>query len=716
MPIPKLFLTLFAGMLLAANIAAMEAPALPPTLMTAVERPEDDGYEALGSLFYGDPVPPRNKRLKPIDATKLPFFMAAPIYFGLAESYRRQAETQPNAHEREKSQQKACSLYRAVANQGNPFMRKARAGMMDCYLHGQGVAVDYARALKEAQKLIDQSDDISAQWSGKLRLGQMLLLGQGVPHTIFNMRKGISLLQEVAHQTENKAAQDIACAYLACCNKIDPVLSKFENIAADLPDYIGDVKPLEATVLADATKIYDEIFNCTTVGELNERVQKLEQLAAIQAPMTAQMLAKLKFIMAARSTEHKLLQLSNELMMKNFQMIDEHHEIFMRRRPWLYPILGPSVVGLCGPKAFAWWSARVTPLALAAATLNIPFTFGFMLRLSGPVGEYLLSKLSFETLTCGFCDLINPMLRPVGAIYMHVNKLCNQFPDWHLGLNYSIEPLRLSREQIQPMVAELAAQDMVPFIKKEALEFQLDTYYFRDDIELLPMIVNYLQQASMTVRFKVVDWLFLPSVNNLLVLAQQHNQMSLLRIIFDEIFQLLQHEEMPLNQKIAARLKLSFFLFGEKSNVLYEDHIQRAVHELNLLLAIPGLHDFEYQPSLLPRTNAEISETWRKNIIEEFPALREEVNASDTILEAVTILREHIRQLIPNLPEQPAPAVEEETEKEREERQWREVHLRDQRRRRHEIQVRQWNDEGRIEHERALNNCPKNERESKANQ
>ncbi len=680
----NLFLTLMGIISLPIGLAAIEAPAIPPSMMTDIERQEEDGLEAVASLFGGS-IQPLHTAIRPLNASQLPYIAAAPIYLELAEAYRHSAEIQRDGIVRSKFKHSAKKFYQLVANSaGSTIQTFARARMMENFLNGEGVPLNYEKAMAEAKKLMDQKDDRSAQWIGKLRLGQMLILGQGVELSKINVRAGVTLLEEVAAQTENSYAQTLARAYLASCELI---IGHQLGCIIEVPYPVNSpVESAEYRILATSVATLSEIDDCQTIPTLNEVVKKIRPKSfyhLASAPLTARKLCELRFAEAYLNAKKRHKRICQEDFQSKSQAYSEMCELLVAQPKLLFPVLGPSVVGLWHPRVVG----SITLLGMLPGFICALTTYGL-----DDISKDILKRVPAEKLRSVLHSMIWNMSARADLIAEGTINLADWLHDKIFGFRFRF-PDRLFDGTEYAFNLFTDHQNTVPGIQASALALKSIWKNFAIPTDHLNFIRDTLAHEKSTICLPMIsqNWDFLS--------YRAPEYYPLIREILQSLSQLWKREDIDLRDRIGGKLRLSLSFFDERARRIYDDNLQRALGELNSLLEIEGLKGFEYQPSLCNFSNAQVSDLWRTRISKEIPALREEIFEVSTLFEAITLLHDFIQQLLPNAPLQmPAVALQPAAPQEPEhEEEWQAMRAQEDRRRRDVTRARALADGARLE-------------------
>ncbi len=135
----------------------------------------------------------------------------APIYLGLGDAYREQAENLIGHAQAEregvkrKMQRQAVMCYlHALSLDNINTLWQAKSRLLDCCIGGIGMKTNFTKALELAAELSKQNEDSYLNGFGMLRAGQMLILGQGCSLTPSTFEKGWSVLQDLEKKLKEK--------------------------------------------------------------------------------------------------------------------------------------------------------------------------------------------------------------------------------------------------------------------------------------------------------------------------------------------------------------------------------------------------------------------------------------------------------------------------------------------------------------------------------
>ncbi len=214
------------------------------------------------------------------------------IFLTTADLYKSRASQQ----ESKESEEQAVQFYKKAANSRMRGIRsEAETQLMEAYLHGLGVNIDYAKAFKHAQSIAEQKEHTQAQWLGKLRLGQMTFLGQGIKK--YDRKAGTELLLQVVGQQENIRAQTLARGYLAAFNACGLLSVPVE---ADLHAQILKEKHADAEAKTLARLV--DTFKASLAAESAEKymniLRSLHSMTEKASSLAIQLLGKILLIKA----------------------------------------------------------------------------------------------------------------------------------------------------------------------------------------------------------------------------------------------------------------------------------------------------------------------------------------------------------------------------------------------------------------------------------
>ncbi len=210
--------------------------------------------------------------------------------FQLADILKRQALFL-KGDEKKKARKKALQVIEKVANCAeidDATKNEAKARILDCYFNGPGISFDPAYCLSIINDLINKNDPAAEH--AKMRLGQMLILGQGI--TDSGYKAGFVLLEQVASQTKNCNARLLACGYLAVCIATNILECQRSSAELALEILHAPNAPLEALTLASYVYELEHIPHCTTFNELQSSTQDIRKMLQGPIPSAVRMFGK----------------------------------------------------------------------------------------------------------------------------------------------------------------------------------------------------------------------------------------------------------------------------------------------------------------------------------------------------------------------------------------------------------------------------------------
>lgn len=443
----------------------------------------------------------------------------APIFYTIAEAYRLNAESEQHEQRRKEMQEASFNLFSHAAQAQSPqIARRAQARKLECYLNGEGVAVDYKSAKLIAGALAKQKKCPAARWLAYARAGQMFCLGQGLQYDPTIMKTGLGLLIEAANQEDNEYANLLATNYLAA---LPPSIStKYGIEVTNLEDLSAiNVSP-EIKELNRACLSFQSLKNLDTLSGFLQRYEGLnKQCESALIPEGAKVLIKTMVTGALNQIKPLFDSLRND-------------------------------------------PARVQEIQ--------PFINAHMIDL-----KKYLNELANHDIQLARC------LGTGMAIGM-----CG-----HAGV---------SKELLDYMHTINA--DMYPTVRAEA------------------------QIGFLT-----------------LLLKSPFNEAGDdLRNVLEEISAGMEDAKICLSYRLIGKINLVLTFLDEDANGIYDAPIQRAIAELDSLLALSDVASYELQESDDATDNATTSKDLRSALALRAPEVADQIEATTSIVEAATVFKNHL--------------------------------------------------------------------------